>query len=56
VKAPDTPVGGENVTTFPDALKVVHAGLLIMIIETDYDSGSVIVGREYDPLLSAATV
>ena len=56
MKAPDTPVGGENVNTFPDELKVVHAGLLLMIIETDYDSGSVIVGREYDAVLPAATV
>ncbi len=56
MKAPDTPAGGENVKTFPDELKVVHAGLLIMIIETVYDSGSVIVGRAHDPLVPAATV
>jgi hypothetical protein len=56
VKAPDSPVGGKNVNTFPDELKVVHAGKLIMIIETDYDSGSVIVGRVYDAVLPAATV
>lgn len=56
MKAPDTPAPGENVKTFPDELNVVHAGLIIMIIETVYDSGSFIVGSEYDPVLPAATV
>jgi hypothetical protein len=56
VKAPDTPVGGENVNTFPEELNVVQEGILILIIVTVYDSGSVIVGRVYDAVLPAATV
>jgi hypothetical protein len=34
VKAPEIPVGGENVKTLPDELNVVQAGLFIMIIVT----------------------
>jgi hypothetical protein len=56
VKAPDIPVGGENVKIFPEELNVVQEGILILIIVTVYDSGSVIVGRVYEALLPARTV
>ena len=34
VKAPDMSVGGENVKTFPEELKVVQVGLTILIMVT----------------------
>jgi hypothetical protein len=34
LKSPDEPVGGENVKTFPEELKVVQVGILILIMVT----------------------
>ena len=56
MEAPDVPIGGENVKTFPDELKVVQGGILILIMLTVYDSGSVIAGRVYVSVVPAATV
>jgi hypothetical protein len=33
-EVPDVPVGGENVKTFPEELKVVQAGLAIIVMVT----------------------
>jgi hypothetical protein len=34
MKAPDVPIGGENVKTFPDELKVVQEGISKSIMLT----------------------